>query len=181
MSSIVISGDTSGAVTLAVPAVAGTNTITVPSVTGTMLTTRSTGGILQVVQGILSGQISTSSTSFVTTGLTSSITPSASTNKVLITVSMADIFTNGSGIAVYGTIYRNSTNIAPSGSGVNQGFAQIYAGSSTVQGNLTFSFLDSPSTTSATTYTVYYASSGGTVLMNQNGQTSTIILQEVVA
>ena len=34
MSSIVISGDTSGAITLATPAVAGTNTITLPAVTG---------------------------------------------------------------------------------------------------------------------------------------------------
>jgi len=34
MSSVVISGDTSGAITLAAPAVAGTNTITLPSATG---------------------------------------------------------------------------------------------------------------------------------------------------
>ena len=43
MSSVVISGDTSGAITLAVPAVAGTNTITLPASTGTVLTTASTG------------------------------------------------------------------------------------------------------------------------------------------
>ena len=36
MSSVVISGDTSGAITLAAPTVAGTNTITLPAVTGTM-------------------------------------------------------------------------------------------------------------------------------------------------
>jgi len=35
MSSVVISGDTSGAITLAAPTVAGTNTITLPAVTGT--------------------------------------------------------------------------------------------------------------------------------------------------
>jgi hypothetical protein len=35
MSSVVISGDTSGAITLAAPSVAGTNTITLPAVTGT--------------------------------------------------------------------------------------------------------------------------------------------------
>jgi len=34
MSSIVVSGDTSGAVTLAAPAVAGTNTATLPAATG---------------------------------------------------------------------------------------------------------------------------------------------------
>ena len=37
MSSIVISGDTSGTVTVTVPAVAGTNTITAPASTGNML------------------------------------------------------------------------------------------------------------------------------------------------
>ena len=36
MSSIVVSGDTSGAVTLAVPAVAGTNTVTIANQTGTL-------------------------------------------------------------------------------------------------------------------------------------------------
>jgi hypothetical protein len=42
MSSVVISGDSSGAITLAAPAVAGTNTITLPANTGTVITTAST-------------------------------------------------------------------------------------------------------------------------------------------
>ena len=37
MSSVVISGDTSGAITLASPAVAGTNTATLPAATGTVM------------------------------------------------------------------------------------------------------------------------------------------------
>jgi hypothetical protein len=37
MSSVVISGDTSGAITLAAPAVAGTNTITLPAAAGTVM------------------------------------------------------------------------------------------------------------------------------------------------
>lgn len=37
MSSIYITGDTSGAVTLAVPAIAGTNTATLPAATGIVL------------------------------------------------------------------------------------------------------------------------------------------------
>jgi hypothetical protein len=45
MSSIVVSGDTSGAVTLNAPTVAGTVTVTLPSTTGTMLTTASTTGV----------------------------------------------------------------------------------------------------------------------------------------
>jgi hypothetical protein len=37
MSSLVLSGDTSGTVTVTVPAVAGTNTVTIPAVTGTVM------------------------------------------------------------------------------------------------------------------------------------------------
>lgn len=37
MSSVVISGDTSGAITLAVPAISGTNTATLPAATGTVM------------------------------------------------------------------------------------------------------------------------------------------------
>ena len=37
MSSVIISGDTSGAITLAAPAVAGTNTITLPAAAGTVM------------------------------------------------------------------------------------------------------------------------------------------------
>jgi len=44
MSSIVVNGDTSGAVTLSAPAVAGTVTVTLPAASGTMLTTASTFG-----------------------------------------------------------------------------------------------------------------------------------------
>lgn len=42
MASIVISGDTSGAVTLTAPAVAGTPTLTLPTTSGTIITTAST-------------------------------------------------------------------------------------------------------------------------------------------
>ena len=45
MASVVVNGDTSGAVTLSAPAVAGTVTVTLPAATGTMLTTASTTGI----------------------------------------------------------------------------------------------------------------------------------------
>jgi len=45
MASVVVNGDTSGAVTLTAPAVAGTVTVTLPSTSGTMLTTASTTGI----------------------------------------------------------------------------------------------------------------------------------------
>jgi hypothetical protein len=47
MSSVVISGDTSGAITLAAPSVAGTNTITLPASTGTVSLTSDVIGVNQ--------------------------------------------------------------------------------------------------------------------------------------
>jgi hypothetical protein len=48
MSSVVIAGDTSGAITLAAPAVAGTNTITLPALTGTVALTSQAQSIMVV-------------------------------------------------------------------------------------------------------------------------------------
>ena len=51
MSSVIISGDTSGSITLAAPAVAGTNTITLPANTGTVITTASSAVVTQAMLG----------------------------------------------------------------------------------------------------------------------------------
>jgi hypothetical protein len=45
MSSVIISGDTSGAITLAAPAVSGTNTLTLPATTGSVIGSNSSGDI----------------------------------------------------------------------------------------------------------------------------------------
>jgi len=52
MSSIVLSGDTSGTVTVAVPAVAGTNTVTIPAATGTVALTSDVIGVGQTWQNV---------------------------------------------------------------------------------------------------------------------------------
>lgn len=51
MSSVVISGDTSGSITLSAPAVAGTNTITLPANAGTIVTTASSAVVTQAMLG----------------------------------------------------------------------------------------------------------------------------------
>jgi hypothetical protein len=66
MSSIVVNGDTSGAVTLSAPAVAGTVTVTLPAASGTMLTTASTfGGTGPAFSAYLSSAQSTTNGIFV--------------------------------------------------------------------------------------------------------------------
>jgi len=76
MSSVVISGDTSGAITLSAPAVAGTNTVTIPASTGNMVLDSATQTLTnKTIQGgsITSGTTvaSTSGTSIDFTGIPS--------------------------------------------------------------------------------------------------------------
>jgi hypothetical protein len=157
MSSIVISGDTSGAITLAAPAVAGTNTATLPASTGTILTTGSpqSGGVIQVVNSIITIGVTTTSTSFVTTGHSVTITPKFSTSKILLMVSA--VFGNYGAYNTALTLYRNgTTNLATGGGTPCLMDARIITTSQQWYVGGSFNFYDSPATTSSTTYTVYY-------------------------
>jgi hypothetical protein len=148
-------------------------------VTGTLpASSLPTGSVLQVVNADTSTTTSTTSASFVTANLSVSITPSSSTSKILILVS-GTIFINTfySGIL---TVYRGTT------SGTNLGNAtwgmQAVYGAGVTTGGASVSYLDSPATTSATTYTVAIAAeSGATTTFNPNGQKSTITLLEIAA
>ena len=136
------------------------------------------GSVLQVVQGTLTTNVSTTSTSFVTTGLSASITPKFSTSKILAIVT-GNSDTVGTARQACTTLYRNSTNLAGSGQ-----FSNTYGDNSRLIVNNSFSYLDSPATTSATTYTVYFAVFiGASVIFNQTangfGDVATIQLLEI--
>ena len=179
MSSVVISGDTSGAITLSAPAVAGTNTITLPASTGTVLTTGSpqSGGVIQVVSVSNATSQSTTNTSFTNTSLAASITPKFSTSKILIIVNFAGYDAGGGGVNWFATIQRGTTNLGSA----TYGFGTIYQATSGIQGAFGISYLDSPATTLSTTYSFAYAKSGGTAYLNFNGETSTITVMEIAA
>ena len=140
-----------------------------------------TGGVIQVVQGLYNTLISTSSSTFVTTNLTASITPQFSTSKILAMYSIpGQTGTPTAAAQITTTLYRGSTNLALSGG--NQGFGQIYTSTSiNVQGITSGIYLDSPNTTTSTTYTVYYASTNvaATVSMYNNNCTGTLTLMEI--
>jgi hypothetical protein len=140
------------------------------------------GSVIQTVQTNYSTQISTSSGSWTSTPITATITPQFSNSKILAIVNICDAYiapinTNGCT-----TLYRNSTNLSPAGTGVINGFGMTW-GAASVQANVSFAYLDSPATTSATTYTVYYANyqASGTFGLQWNGGPSTITLLEIAA
>ena len=141
-----------------------------------------TGSVIQTVTGTLAGRVTTSSTSFVTTGLTATITPIATTSKILAVVTLVGCYTNAANRELSATLYRDATNLAPTGSTSNKAFAWLYNPSAATGGNLTFSYVDSPTTTSSTVYTVYFASAAGAAVdINENSFTSTITLLEIKA
>ena len=171
-------GDTSG--NLAFQTQAGANTITVPNVTGTLLTDKTAGTVLQVVSATYATQTSTSSTSYVSTSLTASITPKFSTSKILVTVSTTTISTGLPNNDVYLTIYRNgSTNL---GGGSQSALSGQEAGSAaTLWTAANINYLDSPATASSTSYTLYFKVNGGTGYVFWGPTLSTITLMEIAA
>jgi len=119
------------------------------------------GKVLQVVQGTLTTAASTSSSSYVDTGLEVSITPSSSTSRILVIVHQDTFAQRGGGVTSDGVLalfrlLRNTTALQNTfvgyqGHDSRSGYA-IYVGAS-------HSYLDSPATTSATTYKTQFANS----------------------
>jgi len=178
MSSVVIAGNTSGSVTLSAPDIAGTTTLTLPSTSGTVVTTNTmpTGSVLQVVSyQTESANISTTSNSYVTTNVSASITPSSSSNKILIMLN-SNCDTSASARQAVITFYRGATNLAP-----NRGINQAYSGAGRLQSSTTSVYLDSPSSTSSTTYTVYFKSTtaGNSVDFATDNLMVSLILMEI--
>jgi len=148
------------------------DTITVPS--GATLT--APGHVLQVVSATYGVQESTSSTSFVATSLTASITPASTSNKVLIMVSGTETASNNLSHCIT-TIYRDgTTNLGDS----SYGISYAYSGAGSAHSGISMNYLDSPSTTSSTEYKMYFRGSAAHAQYVQNaGALSTIILMEI--
>lgn len=143
------------------------------------------GKIGQVQSTFKADAFSTTSTSFVdVTDLSVSITPIATTSRVLI---MAYIASAGStSNNYYLNLNRDSTAICQTTSGSIFSTARGYV--STAAGTLytTVVFLDSPATTSATTYKIQAKVGSDTMYVNRRGSdtlgsTSTITVMEVLA
>ena len=129
------------------------------------------GSVVQTVSTSAETETSFTSSSFFATSTSVSITPTNASSKVYVTA-VLPLQCATSGIIHY-TLYRGSTNLA-AGS-----FGRFYDNASR-DNQATMTFIDSPSTTSATTYAVYLkATGGGTHYYNINNAKSTIVAQEI--
>ena len=192
MSKVRLYGDTSGFVDLKAPDVAGDVTITLPNTTGPFATETyvdaAVAGIAgigsNVVQTVKTDTFSTTSSTFTdVTGLTATITPTSATSKVLVIVqltwgvSSGDVHTGhfrlfggnaddyvgnagGSRVRAISGIWNDTRASA----GVNYYRAWTAEAETVV-------YLDSPATTSATTYSGQVRIGGsGTVYVNRSGR-----------
>ena len=161
------------------------------TLTGTQTIPRGTlptGSVLQVVQTTTATSASTtSSASFVDTTLTASITPSSATNKILVLIMQNIQVTNNTGPYATGVwqLVRNSTVIyTPSSTDNGNVFAYDYGGSGiNVYRPTPIMWLDSPNTTSSTTYKtqIKLGTNGGASMSANSGSPGSITLMEISA
>ena len=143
------------------------------------------GKVLQVINATYAVETSSSSATFADTGLTATITPSSATSKVLVIVTQQGVKKITSSQAVVGLkLLRGSTDILimSDQNGGNNSTNVNHIGS--VSG----SYLDSPATTSATTYKTQFNSPGSLATAyvqgfgsNSAASVSTITLMEIGA
>jgi len=136
--------------------------------------------ILQVVTGTTSTATDSSSATLADTGLTATITPQSSSSKILIYATHPQCFksSGNSFNCLKMSLLRGATEIQTIATvlGFNGQLQESYFATSTA-------YLDSPATTSATTYKTQFASRFGaaTVRVQADGSASTIVLMEVSA
>jgi len=138
------------------------------------------GKVLQVVQGTTTTITSVTSSSFTDTTLTATITPTLNTSKILaITFQPYLTFISGASMQAELQLLRAATQIALSPIAI---VAATSGGEVNLGGNVNMSYLDSPATTSATTYKVQSrAVSGGTIRTSPSSALASIILLEIGA
>jgi hypothetical protein len=146
-----------------------TNTAATALEYATISTGAAAGQVIQVVQTTKVNTFSTTSSSYTdVTGLSVSITPSSASNKVLV---LAQISSGGAWTA--GRLLRNSTSILEGTSDGASRTEATYSGKGHSDAGIAMAsviYLDSPSTTSSTTYKIQILSpDNATVGINRSG------------
>jgi len=136
--------------------------------------------ILQVVQGTTSTITSSSTTAYADTTLTATITPQSTTSKILVMVAHGSVFRSNGNVlnSMNLRLLRGATVISTFGGGIG------YTGTALdLTGSCSTVYLDSPATTSATTYKTQFANNvaAASVQVQASASLSTITLLEVSA
>ena len=136
------------------------------------------GKVLQVVSATYSTNVASTTSTYVDTGLSASITPSATTSRIMILINQRYQHDNSSSLpAANFRVLRNSTTIE------TQSGDYGYSASSAIYqiGVWAAHLVDSPSLTSAITYKTQFMNSNAAGTMNVGGANGTMILMEIGA
>lgn len=146
------------------------------------------GKILQVVQAATTSSTSVTGVTLTDTNITASITPSSSSSRILVLAAVAcQMYTNGSSLNQIGmgmSLLRGSTEIFnDNANGEGWYFTMNTNAYHQLAGIQTINYVDSPATTSSTTYKIQIRAnaSGNTAKTSDNSRTSSIILMEIGA
>jgi hypothetical protein len=148
------------------------------------------GKVLQVVQGTTTTSTSTTSTTYIDTTLTATITPTLNTSKILVMTMQPFFFnrlTSGFEQGVQFKLLRDSTAIVSQTSEPFRFLAYKFSDTSVIAFEMaalqSMVYLDSPATTSATTYKTQFNSgqSGQTATCQKASNPASIILMEIGA
>ena len=157
----------------------GTSGLTFPNST----VQASAGLVLQVVNATTSTQTTVSTSTFADTTLTATITPKFATSKILVLVNQNGVGKETNDTLIYLRLLRGSTTIV----NIERYGSHTASGASNFIGSCSTSYLDSPATTSATTYKTQFASQANNAVIYVQAasgginSTSTITLMEIAA
>lgn len=144
-------------------AVGGTNghVLTVDSSTSTGLkwAAVAAGGGAAAVSTTDTTNRNTTSTSYVDSGVSVTITPSSASKKILLIATGVYGQASATDVALF-TFYRGATDLTPSGTNSIDGGPGVGDGTNGLY-KLSMTLLDSPATTSATTYYIYWKTVNG--------------------
>jgi hypothetical protein len=174
---LVVGSATNDASVLAVGSANQVLTVDSSTATGLKWAAAAGGGkILQVVTNSYSTLFTTSSTSYVDTGLSTTITPTAATSKILVMYNGIHALAGGAASATNLRILRTSTNILTYNANGYTNTNNIFAHT------IACHVVDSPNTTSATTYKIQISNDVvSNISAQRNNEASILTLLEIGA